>query len=65
MAIGRHRAAIVRCEDLDMTNRREFLRAALSATAAGATLAFPPVIRRALAIPAHGGPARSPTSSTS
>src|SRR5580765_7497782 len=36
-----------------MTNRRDFLRAALSATAAGAALAFPPVIRRALAIPAH------------
>src|SRR5215475_12248923 len=36
-----------------MTNRRDFLRAALSATAAGATLAFPPVIRRALAIPAN------------
>src|SRR3954465_9118076 len=36
-----------------MTNRRDFLRAALSATAAGATLAFPPIIRRALAIPAH------------
>jgi phospholipase C len=53
MAIGRHRAAIVRCEDLGMTHRRDFLRAALSATAAGAALAFPPVIRRALAIPAH------------
>jgi phospholipase C len=53
MAIGRHRAAIRRCEDQRMTHRRDFLRAALSATAAGATLAFPPVIRRALAIPAH------------
>ena len=36
-----------------MTNRRDFLRQALSATVAGTTLAFPPVIRRALAIPAH------------
>ncbi|HEU4731637.1 MAG TPA: phospholipase C, phosphocholine-specific [Kofleriaceae bacterium] len=36
-----------------MTNRRDFLRNALSATVAGTTLAFPPVIRRALAIPAH------------
>jgi phospholipase C len=36
-----------------MTNRRDFLRSALSATVAGTTLAFPPVIRRALAIPAH------------
>ena len=36
-----------------MTNRRDFLRTALSATAAGTTLAFPPAIRRALAIPAH------------
>ncbi|HMG54004.1 MAG TPA: alkaline phosphatase family protein, partial [Kofleriaceae bacterium] len=36
-----------------MTNRRDFLRQALSATAAGTALAFPPVIRRALAIPAH------------
>jgi len=53
MAIGRHRAAIRRCEDRDMTNRRDFLRQALSATAAGTALAFPPVIRRALAIPAH------------
>ncbi|HEY0480692.1 MAG TPA: phospholipase C, phosphocholine-specific [Kofleriaceae bacterium] len=36
-----------------MTNRRDFLRQALSATVAGTTLAFPPVIRRALAIPAN------------
>ena len=36
-----------------MTNRRDFLRTALSATAAGTSLAFPPAIRRALAIPAH------------
>jgi len=36
-----------------MTNRRDFLRQALSATAAGTVLAFPPVIRRALSIPAH------------
>ena len=36
-----------------MTNRRDFLRTALSATVAGTTLAFPPAIRRALAIPAH------------
>src|ERR1043165_7610309 len=36
-----------------MTNRRDFLRTALSATVAGTSLAFPPVIRRALAIPAH------------
>src|ERR1044071_9926850 len=36
-----------------MTNRRDFLRAALSAAAAGTSLVFPPVIRRALAIPAH------------
>jgi len=33
-----------------MTNRREFLRTALTATAAGTALAFPPAIRRALAI---------------
>src|SRR6185295_6118965 len=30
-----------------------FLRAALSAAAAGTSLAFPPAIRRALAVPAH------------
>jgi phospholipase C len=36
-----------------MPNRRDFLRQALTATAAGASLGFPPVIRRALAIPAH------------
>jgi phospholipase C len=53
MAIGRHRGVMVRREDRRMTTRRDFLRAALSATAAGATLAFPPVIRRALAVPAH------------
>src|SRR5689334_21434263 len=34
-------------------NRRDFLRGALAATAAGATLAFPPSIERALAIPAR------------
>jgi phospholipase C len=37
-----------------MPNRRDFLRGMLTATAAGSTtLAFPPAIRRALAIPAH------------
>jgi hypothetical protein len=36
-----------------MTNRRDFLRQALSAMVAGTTLAFPPVIRRALAIPGN------------
>src|ERR1041384_841733 len=36
-----------------MPNRRDFLRQALTATVAGTSLAFPPVIRRALAIPAH------------
>src|SRR3954471_9944832 len=36
-----------------MSNRRDFLRNALSATVAGTTLAFPPIIRRALAIPAN------------
>jgi phospholipase C len=37
-----------------MTNRRDFLRTALSAAAAaGGALTFPPVIRRALAIPAN------------
>lgn len=35
------------------SNRRDFLRGALAATAAGATLTFPPSIQRALAIPAR------------
>src|SRR5262245_38770613 len=52
MTIWRHRNAIRRCEYHAMTNRRDFLRTALSATVAGTSLAFPPVIRRALAIPA-------------
>jgi phospholipase C len=36
-----------------MTSRRDFLRNAMSAAAAGTTLAFPSVIRQALAIPAN------------
>lgn len=36
-----------------MTNRRDFLRHALSATVASTTLTFPSVIRQALAIPAN------------
>lgn len=36
-----------------MSNRRDFLRGALSASAAGATMSFPSVIRRALAIEPH------------
>jgi phospholipase C len=36
-----------------MTNRRNSLRNALSATVASTTLGLPPVIRKALAISAH------------
>jgi phospholipase C len=53
MAIGRHGTATRQCDDRSMTNRRDFLRQAMSATVAGAALGFPPAIRRALAIPAH------------
>jgi len=53
MTIARHRRAIEGCDVPVMTNRRQFLRQALSATAAGATLSFPQVISRALAISAH------------
>ena len=53
MAIWRHRIAIFGSEDGAMTSRRDFVRGALSAAVAGTALSFPPVIRRALAIPAH------------